>query len=153
MQEAARSRRKPVWPFIVGPVLALAGVLSGSLVKVGGLCGTYFGGKHLAAELYDTMARYGNEEATCIRSAQQTGIFVWVLIVLGVVVVIAGAIMRTTAARQTTVAGPADSAADQLAKLAALRDQGVLSESEFQSGKQKVLGGPTGTDTGVPPQL
>lgn len=39
----------------------------------------------------------------------------------------------------TTDGASTNSAADQISKLAALRDSGVLSEAEFESEKQKVL--------------
>jgi len=41
---------------------------------------------------------------------------------------------------QSTVVAPALDVADQLTKLAALRDSGVLTEDEFLSQKQKLLG-------------
>lgn len=37
-------------------------------------------------------------------------------------------------------AAPAESPADELTKLAALRDQGILTDAEFEAQKQKVLG-------------
>jgi hypothetical protein len=36
--------------------------------------------------------------------------------------------------------GPGSNGADELAKLADLRDKGVISDAEFQRGKEKVLG-------------
>ncbi len=40
------------------------------------------------------------------------------------------------------VAGSGGSGADEIARLAELRDKGVISEAEFQQGKAKALGGP-----------
>jgi hypothetical protein len=38
------------------------------------------------------------------------------------------------------VAGSGGSAADEIARLADLRDRGVISEAEFQQGKAKAIG-------------
>jgi Phospholipase_D-nuclease N-terminal/Short C-terminal domain len=46
--------------------------------------------------------------------------------------------------RDAAGSGPSD----ELAKLADLRDRGVISEAEFQQGKAKVLAAPAGTETG-----
>ena len=48
---------------------------------------------------------------------------------------------EATRAYVKEVAGSGTSSADEVAKLAELRDKGVLSEEEFQQAKAKALGG------------
>jgi alkanesulfonate monooxygenase SsuD/methylene tetrahydromethanopterin reductase-like flavin-dependent oxidoreductase (luciferase family) len=45
-----------------------------------------------------------------------------------------------------SIAGSPDSTADELEKLASLRDRGVISDAEFQAQKEKVIGTPPQID-------
>lgn len=47
--------------------------------------------------------------------------------------------MRTNTTKQAVAAGPILSTADEIAKLAALKDSGVLTEDEFQAAKKRLL--------------
>ena len=79
-------------------------------------------------------------------------LFVIILPLIGVLVylIARGASMHERAAKEAKAQDEAfrayvkdaasSSSADEVAKLASLRDQGVISEAEFQQGKAKILG-------------
>ncbi|MCP9997957.1 SHOCT domain-containing protein [Streptomyces werraensis] len=83
------------------------------------------------------------EAAMDKRMAEEDKTFGLVLIVLGAAVVASRWAVRPAAAAAPApraASTPSGSVADELAKLAALRDQGALTDAEFQRQKQRLLG-------------
>lgn len=135
----------PKWPFIVGPLISIAGIVMGFTIPVGPKCSGAFDGNHTAAAGYDiayamtTGAQSHVADACRAAAPGQTGIY-WGIIGFGVAIVILGVVLRSAANRKPAiVAAPAVSVADELTRLDSLRQRGILTDAEFETQKNQLL--------------
>lgn len=144
----ARSKTKPAppntrWPLVVGPLISVIGIVMGFTTPVGPHCSGAFAGNHMEAAGYDiAMAMSGdvsNASEACRAAAPgQQGIY-FGIIGFGIAVLILGIVLRSvTRAAPMTPPAPT-SVAEELARLAALRSQGILTDEEFEQQKSIVL--------------
>lgn len=136
----------PRWPFILGPLISVAGIVMGFTIPVGFKCSGAFASYHMEAAGYDiayaTARGVQSHVADACQAAApgQTGIY-WGIIGFGIAVLILGVVLRSNANRvpAASTSSPAVSTAGELTRLAALRDQGVLTPGEFETQKQRLL--------------
>jgi hypothetical protein len=136
----------PKWPFIVGPLISVAGIVMGYTIPVGPHCSGAFDGNHTEAAGYDiayaTVRGVQSHVADACRAAApgQTGIY-WGIIGFGIAIVILGVVLRSIASRQPAAAAaqPAVSVADELTRLDGLRQRGILTDAEFEAQKVQLL--------------
>lgn len=140
------SKRRLTWPFIVGPLIGVAGIVLGYTTPVGRECSGAFASDHPAAVGYDiayAMSGAGRSylsDACTAAAPGQRGIY-FGIIGFGVAVVILGVVLRSVASRKpdVTTARPAVSVADELERLDGLRIRGILSDAEFEAEKRLLL--------------
>lgn len=144
-RSAATSAPGPNWPFILGPLIGVAGIVMGYTIPVGPYCSGAFNGNHMEAAGYDiayatSTGRQGGMSDACSAAAPgQTGIY-WGIIGFGIAIVILGAVLRSVANRQpAVVAAPAVSVAEELNRLDILRTRGILTDAEFEAQKGQLL--------------
>jgi Short C-terminal domain len=137
----------PKWPFIVGPLISAAGLVMGYTIPVGSKCSGAFSNDHIEAAGYDIAyaiskgAQIHTADACRAAAPGQTGIY-WGIIGFGIAIVILGVVLKSAATRRVVAAPvPAVSVAEELTRLAGLRDRGVLTPAEFELQKQQVLRG------------
>jgi hypothetical protein len=132
------------WGIGGGAFLLICGIALG-YAPAGRLCGAPFE-KSGVAELADAMALEGGlgrmgYAAECRADIAAATVWVWVLILIGVLVVLGSAIimavLRSGQANRPTA--PAATAAAQIEDLARLRDKGLVSPEEFEWKKQELL--------------
>lgn len=145
---------------IIGAILAIGGLIMGLVPfqALGTDCGSIFSGKSYGAFTFASAFA----DVSCERAASGRAGWVWTLIILGVLAVIVGVVLAVQrpkpeqeAAHRPSLsevkqeraqevaaadAAPARSVADELAALAALRDNGTLTPTEFEEAKRKALG-------------
>lgn len=132
------------WPFILGPLISVAGIVMGYTIPVGPKCSGAFAGNHMEAAGYDiayatATGRQSNMSEACSAAAPgQTGIY-WGIIGFGLAIVILGAVLRSIANRQPTVIPAPASVADELNRLDDLRTRGILTDAEFEAQKIQLL--------------
>lgn len=117
----------------------------GYTIPVGPKCDGAFGGTHSTAAGADIAFAmrngYSSHLADACRAAApgQMGIY-FGIIGFGVAIVILGIVLRSTRrAGAQPVAAPTYSVANGLERLVRLRDQGVLSDEQFEHQKQVLL--------------
>ncbi|MET4062155.1 putative membrane protein [Arthrobacter sp. UYP6] len=140
-EESAPKRRGWIWLVVIGVITSIIGIIVGS-TKTGSLCGSVFNPKSLSAEIYDTLSgSYGGAEANCRESISAAAVPTWILIVLGIMLVVAGIIVRSIGNnRPTVVAAPAaPSVASQIEDLSRLKEQGLVSDEEFEAKRAELL--------------
>lgn len=132
------------WPFILGPLVSIAGIVMGFNIPVGYKCSGAFASYHLEAAGYDIAyatargVRSGVSDACIAAAPAQMGIY-FGIIGFGIAIVILGVVLRSNRKPAVVPAGPAFSIANELARLASLRDQGVLTTEEFEYQKKILL--------------
>jgi hypothetical protein len=134
-------RRGWIWLVVIGLVTSIIGIIVGSM-KAGGMCGSVFSPKSQVAELYDTLqGSFGGAAADCKESIAAAAVPTWILIVLGVILVLAGVIIRSIGNNRTTVitAAAAPSVASQIEDLSRLKEQGLVSDEEFEAKRTELL--------------
>jgi hypothetical protein len=154
----------PLSPFILGILIAVAGIICGSSVPVGAYCESAFSPNQHSAEKADLDRAYSNAmkldmhlgysilpetdyESVCKASAAQWAVLWWALIAVGVVVFCLGFVLSNRARRIAAIPPSARSVpaahvqgvAAEIAHLAQLRDQGMLTQSQFERQKAKLL--------------
>lgn len=157
----------PFWPFLLGTGIFIAGIVCGFNVPAGTYCDAAFSPDQHSAQMEDLHQAYSKAlmedahqafsnlpetdyESACKASAAQWSALWWAVIALGVVVFCLGFVVllnrdrRIAAMRAAvpqTLAAPAQGVAAELAHLAQLRDQGVVTQDDFEQQKAKLLGG------------
>ncbi|BCW35135.1 hypothetical protein StoSoilA2_11910 [Arthrobacter sp. StoSoilA2] len=151
----------PFWPFILGVGIGAAGIFCGFTVPVGVHCDAAFSPYQKSALTEDYRQalmqdlspsinyRQTDFESVCKASASQWSALWWAVIALGAVVFCLGFVLWNRARRISAMTAaahgapdePAQSVATELAHLARLRDQGVVTQSEFEQQKAKLLDG------------
>lgn len=151
-------------PFILGILIAVAGIIGGSSVPVGAYCESAFSPNQHSAEKVDLDRAYSNAmkldmhlgysilpetdyESVCKASAAQWSVLWWAVIAVGVVVFCLGFVLSNRARRIASIPASARSVpaaqmqgvAAEIAHLAQLRDQGMLTQSQFERQKAKLL--------------
>ena len=130
------------WPVLLGVVIALLGIGTGFSVQVGPGCGGAFDFEQKSAAARDLTSSYPGSstiyEATCqLLAGQQMGTY-WGIIGFGAALVVLGlvlwALLPVLAGRPCQA-----SVAEELTKLATLRERGVLSLEEFEGQKTRLL--------------
>lgn len=125
---------------VIGSVLGLIGIFIGSM-PVSERCGSPFSPESKVAELMDTMVGLGGFEADCMEDIGQAAVWTWLLIIVGIamilVAIIVATISKAGAASQEAAAAP--SGAGQIEELARLRDNGLISNEEFEAKKAEIL--------------
>ncbi|WP_426301877.1 SHOCT domain-containing protein [Arthrobacter sp. R-11] len=164
--EAPQKPWGPFWPFVLGIGIFIAGIVCGFKVPVGAYCDGAFLPDQESARKADLDRAYDNAmkldlhlgystlpetdyESACKASAAQWSALWWAVIALGVVVFFLGFVLwnrarriaATPAAAPDAPAAPAQGVAAELAHLAQLRDQGVVTQDEFERQKAKLLNG------------
>ncbi len=146
MGEQVNKTSGPKWPYIIGPLISVAGIVMGFTIPVGPECGGAFDGSQTKAAGYDiayAMARgVQSHVAEACRAAApaQSGIY-WGIIGFGIAIVILGVVLRSAANRNpaAAIAPPSASIADELNRLDGLRQRGVLTDAEFETQKGHLL--------------
>lgn len=133
-------RRGWIWLVVLGIIAAIIGIIVGSQ-KAGGLCGSVFSPKSLAAELYDTLQGAYGGVAECKANIAAAAVPTWILIGLGVVLILTGIIVRTIGNIRPAVASApaAPSVAAQIEDLSRLKSQGLISDEEFDVKRAELL--------------
>lgn len=144
----------PLWPFILGILIGTAGIICGLSVPVGAYCDSAFSPAQDSAVKEDLRQAYSNfretdYESVCNASAAQWSVLWWAVIALGLVVFCFGFVLMkrvrqttaVTAAKQGVPAGRGKGVAAELAHLAQLRDQGIVTQSQFEQLKAKLIDG------------
>jgi hypothetical protein len=131
------------WLVVLGLVTFVIGIITGS-VKAGDMCGSVFSPTSNVAAIYDTLGGSpGGAVADCKESIAAQAVPTWILIVLGVILVLAGLIVRSIGNNRPTIitaAPAAPSAATRIEELSRLKSQGLISEEEFESKRIELLG-------------
>ncbi|GAA4032630.1 hypothetical protein GCM10023063_14910 [Arthrobacter methylotrophus] len=132
-----------VWLVVLGLLTAVIGIITGS-VKAGDMCGSVFSPTSNVAAIYDTLGGSpGGAVADCKESIAAQTVPTWILIVLGIILVLAGIIVRSIGNNRPTVvaAAPAPpSAATQIEELSRLKEKGLVSDEEFEKKRVELLG-------------
>ena len=89
-------RRGWLWIVTAGFAVLITGVISG-LRKAGALCGSPLIPESRAAERFDALHPGSSAAAACYRTIESAAALTWLIIVLGVVLVLAGVILRILA--------------------------------------------------------
>ncbi|HEX9086149.1 MAG TPA: SHOCT domain-containing protein [Arthrobacter sp.] len=133
-------RRGWLWLGLIGLAAIVIGIIIGSQ-KVGRLCGSVFVPKSIAAQLYDTLqGSYGGAADECKNSIASASVPTWILIVLGIVMIVTAFILRSVANRPTVApAAPAPSVASQIEDLSRLKQQGLVTDEEFEAKRAELL--------------
>ncbi|WP_427134934.1 SHOCT domain-containing protein [Pseudarthrobacter sp. S9] len=164
--ETPEKLRGPLSPFILGILIAVAGIICGLSVPVGAYCESAFSQTQHSAKKVDLDRAYSNAmkvdlhqaysilpetdyESVCKASAAQWSVLWWAVIALGVVVFCLGFVLWNRARRIAVIPATAhdvpaarvQGVAAELAHLAQLRDQGMLTQSQFEQQKAKLLDG------------
>lgn len=131
----------------VGGLSIIVGVIIGSQ-KAGRMCGNVFNRKSGAAEIYDTLSGSpGGAARSCAESISAAAVPTWIFIVLGIVIVIAAAIIRNMPEKQpqqavTIAAAPVTvqkSVTEKLEELDGLRQRGLVTDQEFEAKRKDLL--------------
>lgn len=141
MSETVPKGRGWIWLVVIGLITAVIGIIVGSM-KAGGMCGSVFSPKSNVAELYDTLqGSFGGAAVECKESIAAAAVPTWILIVLGVILVLAGIIVRSIGNNRPTVVttAAAPSVASQIEDLSRLKDQGLVSDEEFEAKRAELL--------------
>ncbi|KIS27834.1 hypothetical protein TV39_08870 [Arthrobacter sp. SPG23] len=138
------------WLFGIGAgvLLIFLGITNG-FTNAGDNCGAPFK-ENSVAEYMDAIAQdsgFGRTTyaADCKESIASATVWVWALILIGVLLILASAIimaiLRSTQASRaaTPAAHPMPTAASQIEELARLRDKGIVTPEEFEWKKQDLL--------------
>lgn len=141
-EDKPRTGAGPFWTMGTGTLLLIIGIIVGSM-KVGSLCGSPFDPDSFAAEYYDAIGGSG-AAASCRESIASANIVTWALIAIGVILFVAGLIMRSInrsrpLRTEQSVAPAAPGIGAQIEDLARLRDQGLLTPEEFEAKKAELL--------------
>jgi hypothetical protein len=134
----------PKWPFVLGPLISIAGIVMGFTIPVGFKCSGAFATNHTDAAGYDiayamTRGVQSHVAEACRAAAPaQTGIY-WGIIGFGIAIVILGVVLRSARKPAVQSAAPAFSLANELERLVRLRDQGVLTAEQFEHQKKVLL--------------
>jgi hypothetical protein len=134
-------RRGWIWLIVAGLAVTAIGLIVGSQ-KAGGLCGSVFNQKSLAAELYDTLQGAYGGVAECKANIAAAAVPTWILIVLGIILVLTGIIVRAIANSRLAVAPfvQAPTVASQIEDLSRLHAQGLITDEEFDTKRVELLG-------------
>lgn len=141
-ERSAVPDRGPVWPYVVGSLISVIGIVMGYTVPVGRHCSGAFSGNHMDAAGYDIAYVMTNgvqsyvSEACLAAAPGQTGIY-FGIIGFGIAVVILGVVLRSSAGRNPAAAQV--SVADELNRLDGLRTRGILTDAEFETQKRQLL--------------
>ncbi|MDJ0319996.1 SHOCT domain-containing protein [Pseudarthrobacter sp. PS3-L1] len=141
MSETGRKRRGWIYLVVIGLVTSTVGIVVGSM-KTGGMCGSVFSPRSNVAALYDTLqGSFGGAAADCKESIAAAVVPTWILIVLGIVLVLAGIIVRSIGNNGPTFAAVASpSVATQIEDVSRLKEQGLVSDEEFEAKRAELLG-------------
>lgn len=131
-----------------GALLIFLGITNG-FANAGANCGAPFKGNSIA-EYMDALAQDSGIRGTtyaadCKESITSATVWVWALILIGVLVVLASAIIMAVlrSAQAPRAATPAPQAvrtpASQIEDLARLRDKGLVTPEEYERKKQELL--------------
>lgn len=136
---SAPKRRGWIWLVVIGVVTSAIGIVVGSVKS--GMCGSVFSPQSTVAELYDTLqGSYGGATARCKASIASAAVPTWILIVLGVILVITAIIVRSIGnSRPSVAAAPAPTVATQIEDLSRLKEQGLVTDEEFESKRAELL--------------
>lgn len=113
--------------------------------RQGHLCGTVFNPRSGAASFYDTLSgSTGGAARECAESISPAAVPTWMFLVLGIIVIIAGFIIKHSPAKQTVAvnAAPAPvqtSVGDKLVELDSLRQRVLITEVEFEAKRKDLL--------------
>lgn len=146
MSQTVQRRWGWVWLACLGIIAASIGIGVGAN-KTGNLCGSVFKPDNLSAEYADALSgtRYGSAVADCKDAIAAAATPTWFLIGLGVVLVLAGVIVMSITNRPAgspvvqAAAPPAPSVTAQLEELARLKEQGLISDDEFDAKRTELL--------------
>lgn len=137
------SARRPVL-VAIGAIMAVAGAITG-FVPVRGAgedCGSVF-----APERYSPQTLGGAfVDVVCGGEREERMVWVWALIILGIVLLLWGLRKRTPKTTATnamvsaTAPAPTASKSAQMDDLIALKEAGTLNAEQFQAAKNRVLG-------------
>lgn len=133
-------RRGWIWLVVIGLAMSIIGIIVGS-VKTGGMCGSVFSPKSRVAELYDTLqGSFGGAASDCKDSIAAAAVPTWILIVLGIIMILAGIIVRSIGNNRPAAAtAPAPSVASQIEDLSRLKEQGLVSDEEYEAKRAELL--------------
>ncbi len=132
------------WGIGGGALLVVWGIMSG-FSPAGANCGAPFK-KSSVAEYMDALSQDNGlgsmgYAAECRADIASATVWVWVLILLGVLIVLASAIIMAVLRSGHTPrqVGPIQTPASQIEDLARLRDKGLVTPEEFERKKQELL--------------
>lgn len=124
---------------VIGLATSIIGIIIGS-VKTGGMCGSVFSPKSTVAELYDTLqGSFGGAAADCKESIAAAAVPTWILIVLGIIMILAGIIVRSIGNNRPAAVAPAPSVASQIEDLSRLKEQGLVTDEEYEAKRAELL--------------
>jgi hypothetical protein len=132
------------WPFIIGPLISVAGIVMGFTIPVGPHCAGAFDGNQTEAAGYDiayamtTGARSYVADACRAAAPGQMGIY-FGIIGFGIAIVILGVLLRSARKPAIQPVPPAYSVTKELERLVSLRDRGILSDEQFEHQKTMLL--------------
>ena len=144
----------PLTPVILGFVMATTAIVGGAEVPVGPYCSSAFSTEHELARLEDSLHarnifRETDYEAVCQASAAQWSAVWWGVLTLGVVVLCIGSVLMSRP-RQATLPVPAamhtvpaehpQGVVSELFNLAQLREQGLITQSQFEQLRENLIG-------------
>lgn len=130
-----------MWLVILGPILTIIGIIVG-VTATGSMCGSVFAPESRVAQYYDSYGGFGGATRACEKSIAAAAVPTWILIVLGIVFVLVAILLRAigkTRAAGKVTAPAAPTIASRIEELARLKDQGLISVSEYDLKRTELM--------------
>ncbi|MGX1162373.1 hypothetical protein FBY31_3568 [Arthrobacter sp. SLBN-100] len=143
----------PLAPVILGLIMATTAIVCGAGIPVGPYCSNAFSPEHELAQTEDRRQSYNifretDYEAVCQASAAQWSAVWWGVFTFAVVVMCIGFVLMSRARQATPVpaaihtvqAGRGQGVVSELFHLAQLREQGLITQSQFEQLRENLIG-------------
>lgn len=142
-ENAVQKSSAPTWLGWIGAVTTALGLFL--LLRPINSCGSVFAPSLSTARVVDAFAGTTSSTSRCIEQLDAATVPAWVIACAGLLLIIAAIIVSLTANRQPTLSAKAAAAgepslAEELEKLAALMNSGVITKAEFEHSKASILG-------------
>lgn len=141
-ENAVQKSSAPTWLGWIGAVTTALGLFL--LLRPINNCGSVFAPDLGTSRVVDAFAGTTSSTRRCIEQLDAATVPAWVIACAGLLLIIAAIIVSVMTNRQPTLAAvPAadkPSLAEELEKLAALKNSGAITEAEFERSKASILG-------------